>query len=175
MEMRWYSTFTASEPARRVVRQYMPTMHLGLRSLSSALHLCGAFPARVTGRLFIPHDGNYSFDVIGGDQQAKTIMIDGETVQEVSCRDLSRSYVRSRTVHLTRGMHEFMAENCTFLRYRGEIPQPPLDPDPLNFLYGFEPCWELTWQVEDGPIVPIPPEFLYAPDASETPMPDWPF
>ncbi|GAF84219.1 unnamed protein product, partial [marine sediment metagenome] len=160
LEMRVYSTYTASDPDSYLARfrQYFPAIHLGysLAPRPFLPHLA----ARAEGRLYIPQDGLYRFGILTTLDSPLAIEIDGKRVHEFS-RYRTDDGSNPPGIFLTRGMHAFLAENCILLRYDGVPPVRPCISDPLSYLYGFDVFWSLKWQYEDGEMTLIPPEYLY--------------
>ncbi len=169
-----YSTLQPVPRRIATIRQYWPEIAVGHIDFILGPHF--NLSTQFSGQLYVPQDGRYSFmDVdhtASGAPQELTI--DGKVVLAISrnrfdCRG-------SAPIWLTRGMH-----HLTFTCPPYFLKSPFLCglakdcvPDELNILYGFSTPWRLKWKFEQGPMVPIPPEFLYALGAGETPVPPMP-
>ncbi len=171
LELRVYSTYTASEPVIASFRQYMPEIHIGYTQAIARKRL--HFAARAEGQLYVPKAGHYRFEDLTNIGNAQTIAVDGVTVVDTSTHGFD--VAQANPIYLKRGLHSFSAENCSPFRMEGAGNKPAISiciPNSLSYLYGFDACWWLKWQYEQGPIERIPPEYLYAPGAHETPLPN---
>ena len=158
LEMEVYATYTAGTSIVARLRQYMPVAHAG-----------GITFARAKGQVYAPRDGTYRFGAVGGGlDSAHKVTIDNKIVSEHS---RYRAYTGLMPIFLNKGLHAFEVENCAPWRNQGDSPFLTRPPDPLSHLYNFTACFTLQWQIENAPLTLIPPEFLYATGAMETPVP----
>lgn len=166
LEMTVYSTYTVSDSVIGRFRLYLPELCMG----NAPAPLFPHFAARAEGRLLVQQAGDYYFGLPGNIDTPMLISIDGKHVLEFS-RERTDDASKPRAVRLERGMHEFIVENCTLLRYEGEAPVPAVVPDPISRIYGFKPCWSLTWGLNPESLVPVPSELLFAPGAEPVALP----
>jgi hypothetical protein len=169
LNMEVFSTYTATDKPLTTVREYFADVPVGFGAWYMGAPTI-QFSARATGRLFVPREGYYQFDM-RTILVPRKITIDGKPVLEISRYRYDST--PSERVFLSQGMHELVVENCVLYHFDGKIPVPTCIPDPLNYLYGADDMyWSLKWMPEGATsFVLIPPQYLYAPGANYTPDP----
>lgn len=168
LEMKVFATYTATaDPPLAVFRQYFPEIHLGYAEAVIRRRLF--FASRAEGQLYVPKEGFYRFERLRAVGNPQKIMLDQTPIFEFS--NQHNDFIQSEPIFLKRGLHAFTAETCTPYCFEGEPPVLPCIPDSLSYLYNLNVCWSLKWQYEQDPFTLIPPQYLYAPGAKETPLP----